>query len=409
MKFEQIRDVVVKTKQADPAKLGRDKFVYIDIASIDRRSKQIVEPQTISVEDAPSRARKSVQTDDVLVSTVRPNLNSIARVPSYLNREIASTGFCVLRAKPIALDSTYLFYFVQTQDFVRRMTRLSIGAGYPAVTDDNILDTEILLPPLPEQKRMAAILARADRLRRLRRYALELSGSYLQSVFLEMFGDPASNPKGWPLAEVERILSKKRTGLRTGPFGSSLKKHEYVESGVPVWGIQNLRENEFVEAGSLFVTPEKYKQLTNYEVEAGDILMSRAGTVGRLCVAQPKQSPSIIGTNLVRVALDDSEMVPEYFTALFTYFGTRVGRLKMTADENAYSFLNPSILRTLLLPVPPLPLQEKFAQIVHCFERLRVQQLEAARQAEQLFQALLQQAFSGELSESNEDKVLAHG
>src|SRR5437773_1315321 len=133
-----------------------------------------------------------------------------------------------------------------------------------------------------------------------------------------MFGDPMMNPKGWPARVIEETLSKKRAGIRTGPFGSSLKRHEYVDEGIPVWGINNVRINEFVEGGPLYITQEKYRDLTNYTVQPGDILISRAGTVGRMCVAQPSYKASIIGTNLIRVALDFSAILPEYFTALFS-------------------------------------------------------------------------------------------
>ena len=113
-----------------------------------------------------------------------------------------------------------------------------------------------------------------------------------------------------------------------------------------------------------------------------------------MCVARPIQSPSIIGTNLVRVALDQTVMVPEHFTALFTGFGSSAGQLRMSGDENAYSFLNPTILRTLKIQVPPLALQEKFAGIVRQYDRLRAQQRESLRQAEMLFGAVLEGSFN---------------
>jgi type I restriction enzyme, S subunit len=212
-----------------------------------------------------------------------------------------------------------------------------------------------------------------------------------------MFGDPAINPMEWKIHFVENLLSSERAGTQCGPFGSLLKRHEYVENGIPVWGIDNLRSNQFVEEGSLFITESKYKELKNYSVELGDILISRAGTTGRMCVANPKQSPSIIGTNLIKVSLDYKKILPDYFTALFSYFPKRVSQLRASGDEDAYSFINTGVLKSLKIPLPPLPLQEKFAQIVQRFERLRAQQQESDRQAEHLFQSILHRAFQGEL------------
>ncbi|HXD11597.1 MAG TPA: hypothetical protein VN653_16145, partial [Anaerolineales bacterium] len=114
---------------------------------------------------------------------------------------------------------------------------------------------------------------------------------------------------------------------------------------------------------------------------------------GRMCVAYPSVSPSIIGTNLVRISLDFEIINPEYFTALFSYFGSRFASLKMTDDENAYSFINPSILRTMRIPVPPLSLQEEFAGVVRRVEGLRGRMAESTRQVEGLFESLLAEAF----------------
>jgi len=208
MRAEPIKKLVTKTKQIDPTKLDQKTFIYVDISSVDKETKKITCPKIINTHEAPSRARKEIQTHDILVSTVRPNLNGVAIVASQINVQIASTGFCVLRTKSTCLDPYYLFYFTQSDQFVTRLSTFSIGAGYPAVSEDVILETVIPLPSLPEQQRIAAILKKADRLRSLRRYARQLSDGYLQSVFLEMFGDPVTNPKGFPqelLGNVEQF------------------------------------------------------------------------------------------------------------------------------------------------------------------------------------------------------------
>lgn len=114
MDFAAIRDCVKKTEQCDPKKLNRHLIIYIDISSTDRVTKQITEPQFIPVGEAPSRARKRIQKDDFLVSTVHLNLNSVAILPKRYDNQIASTGFCVLRANTKEIDPVYLFYYSQT-------------------------------------------------------------------------------------------------------------------------------------------------------------------------------------------------------------------------------------------------------------------------------------------------------
>ena len=327
----------------------------------------------------------------VLYGKLRPYLNKVV-LPNF-------DGVCTTEILPILpneekLDRTYLWAVLLSSTFVDWATSQISGANLPRLDPKLLAEYEIPLPPLTEQKRIASLLARADRLRTLRRTAHDLGESLLQSVFLEMFGDPGTNPKKWDVSPIEDLLSKTRNGTQTGPFGSSLKRHEYVAEGIPVWGINNLGENKFIEDEPLYITEEKFKQLQNYTVEDGDIFVSRAGTVGRMCVAYPSVRPSIIGTNLVRISLDFSIMKPEYFTALFSYFGSRFASLKMTDDENSYSFINPSVLRMMRIPVPPLSLQEEFAGVVARVESLRGRMSEAGRQVEGLFESLLSESFS---------------
>jgi type I restriction enzyme S subunit len=332
---------------------------------------------------------------DVLISRMADPIARACIVPKIPFRCVTAVDVTILRVDDAVADASYI-QFLCNSDLMKQQVEQAVrGTTRARITRKALESLSIPLPPLPEQKRIAAILAQADRLRRLRRFARTLSDTYLQSVFVHLFGDPGINRKEWKVVSVEEILSKDRRGTQTGPFGSSLKRHEYVEGGIPVWGIDNVRENQFVEDGSLFITPAKYQELSRYTVKDGDILVSRAGTIGRMCVAHPTQHPSITGTNLVRVAVDTSVILPEYFTALFTYFSGRIG--SMSSGGTAYSFVNPRTLKALKIPVPPLLLQQQFAQIVHRFEHLRAQQREARRQAGHLFQTLLHRAFRGEL------------
>ena len=390
MNFAPIRKYVTKTKQIDPTKLGRSTIVYIDISSLDKDTKTIFTPSVIPANNAPSRARKIVCEGDVIVSTVRPNLNSVALVPARYNGEIASTGFCVLRAIRAELDPIYLFYFTQTEAFINRLTQLSIGAGYPAVSDEDILDAEILLPPLLEQQRMAAILVKADHLRRLRRYALDLGESYLQSVFLEMFGDPAANPKRWPIGIIEDVV----TSTQYGTSEKSNSEHK----GYPVLGMGNITYSGEIDLTNLAYVDLSSKEFEKLRLQPGDIIFNRTNStelVGKTACWKYNLD-AVIASYLVRIKLND-EILPDYFASLLNtrYFkGLLQERCKKAVGQ---SNISPTLLQEFPVLKPSIPLQQKFAQIVHKYERLHAQQREAARQTEHLFQTLLHRAFAGEL------------
>lgn len=146
----------MKCQQANPESLGRPTFRYIDIDSVDNIGLRITEPKSMPVAEAPSRARKLVRARDVLFSTVRPYLKNIAIVPPSLDGEIASTGFGVMRADVARAMPEYLFAVVSNQRFVDAANDLTTGASYPAITENQLFDLEIPLPPLEEQRRIVA-------------------------------------------------------------------------------------------------------------------------------------------------------------------------------------------------------------------------------------------------------------
>jgi type I restriction enzyme S subunit len=299
-------------------------------------------------------------------------------------------GLAALRTSA-RLDTSFLLYFLRHHE--PRLASQGQGSTFDAINRDNLEEIEIPLPGLPEQRRLAGRLEQANQLRRTRRYAIELTDTFLPAAFLELFGDPAENPRAFDRVQVEDLFADSRDGAKCGPFGSALKKHEYVASGIPVWTMNNVGANEFVEDGCLYITPQKFDELAAYDAQNGDILISRAGTVGRMAIVRTTHPRSIIHSNIIRLSLNDTKILPIYFVALMTWFAPRVARLKR-GPEDAYTFMSTGSLGELQIPLPPFPLQQNFAALVEGVERLRAVQREALRQAEHLFQTLLHCAFS---------------
>ena len=189
---------------------------YIDLSAVDQAAKAIVGAREVACGDAPSRARQIVSAGDVLVSTVRPNLNGIAKVTADFDGATASTGFCVLRPRKDVLSSSYLFHWVKSPQFVADMVSKATGASYPAVSDRIILESPLAVPSILEQRRIAAILDQADALRAKRREALAQLDSLTQSIFIEMFGDERTQAGRWPVVRFDEIVRESRIGLVRG-------------------------------------------------------------------------------------------------------------------------------------------------------------------------------------------------
>ncbi len=144
-------------ERVNPANAPDDEFWYVDISSIDSALKIISTPTKIKGKFASVRARQLIHTNDVLVSTTRPNLNAVAQVPDSYDGQIGSTGFCVLRCGN-ELDSDYLFHFGRSSFFINSLSSLVQGALYPAVTDKQVFAQSIPWVPIEKQRQIAARL-----------------------------------------------------------------------------------------------------------------------------------------------------------------------------------------------------------------------------------------------------------
>jgi type I restriction enzyme S subunit len=314
----------------------------------------------------------------------------ILGVPATTNQAV-----CHIIPDQSLADSRYLFHALQAAQ--ETLIRRGVGGAQPNINQQIVGETKIPLPPLPEQRRIAAILDHADALRAKRRAAIAKLDSLAQSIFLDMFGDPVANPKGWPISRLGEVFSKTRAGTRCGPFGSSLKKEDYLESGIPVLGIDDVLPNLFIQRTTLFISEQKYNQLRSFDVIQGDILISRAGTVGRLCVVDKPVGASIIGTNLIRLSLDEGAICPEYFAALFTFFAHRFTGLRANAKADAYSFMSTGVLKSLEIPVPDVSTQRLFVDQQRRIKESSVKLEQHYSRLTELTQQLSIRAFQGTL------------
>jgi type I restriction enzyme S subunit len=154
----RLREITVRTAIWNPRNGERDRIRYIDVSGVDREKLRVVAETLYSAADAPSRARKIVQAGDTIFATVRPTLRRIAQVPTSLDGEIVSTAFCVLRPDPDQLDPDFLFFVTQLESIMSGISALETGASYPAVRDSDVLDQIVPVPPLAEQREIAAAL-----------------------------------------------------------------------------------------------------------------------------------------------------------------------------------------------------------------------------------------------------------
>lgn len=388
-----IGENVTKIKSWNPVKSGSSVlFDYIDLSSVDKDKKLIgldSVPQVLPAE-APSRARQVVQGGDVLVATVRPNLNGVAIVPDSLDGATASTGYCVLRADDTALDSRYLFYWVQTRAFVQDMISKATGANYPAVSDRIIKESKIPLPPLKEQKRIAAILDKADVIRRKRQQAIQHADEFLRVVFLDMFGDLVTNPKGFPIGSIRELVE-------TANYGSSAKASE-VDGDYPILRMGNITYEGAVDMKDLKYIDLTEKDKPKYLVTKDDLLFNRTNSkelVGKTAVYD-RDEPVAIAGYLIRVR--PNEKGNSYYIS--GYLNSAHGKAtlqNMCKSIVGMANINAQEMQDIPILLPPVELQKQYQEIVTSV-KAKLRKHEAALKGKSdLFSSLSQKAFSGSL------------
>lgn len=388
-KLVPIKNCVVKAKTWNPVNEAKDEIItYIDIAAVDKDLKKIVEPTLCLGSEAPSRARQLVQKNDVLVSTVRPNLNSIAVVSEKFSGATASTGYTVLRPFPEILDTQYLFHWVKTDHFINEMVKLATGQSYPAVSDKIILNSQIPLPSIEEQRRISSILDKADELRQKRQQAIEKLDQLLQATFIDMFGDPVRNPKGWDVGCIGDMLESVK-------YGSSDKAT--LEGEIPI-----LRMNNLTYSGEMNLTDLKYitkvQADEKYLVKEGDILFNRTNSkelVGKTAVYVGPEPMAYAGY-LVRGRTKVS-FAPEYISAFLNSPWGKEKLQSMCKSIVGMANINAKEFQSIVLPIPPEKEQMHFKTRVLAIREKKQLLVNQLNVFETLFKSLQNQAFSGTL------------
>lgn len=384
-----IAEVCEPTEQRDPRQNPAGEFHYVDIAGIDRVHKAIVEHQTLMGIDAPSRARKVIRKDDVLVSTVRPNLNAVAMVPASLDGQVASTGFCVLRPNRACVEPRYLLYWTITSTFVDALTSRVRGANYPAVSDRDVKEVTIPLPPPTEQRRIVEILDQADRLRRLRTEADAKANRILPALFIKMFGDPATNPMGWTIRRIGNVCN-----IVSGATPKT-SRLEFWGGGIP-WATP--RDLSALDGWSLehterTLTDEGLASCSATMMPEKSVLLSSRAPIGLVAVSGVPMCTNQGFKSLVC----GPDVDPWY---LFGWCKHRRTFLQSLGRGATFKEISKRIVESVELPVPPIKEQQRFREILESLMSIERERRRSVWRVAALLDVLFNRAFSGDLTAS---------
>lgn len=325
----------------------------------------------------------SFDTDNVLYSKLRPNLNKVV-IPE-------KNGYATSEMLPLYPDTKqitreYLACYLRSPGFVEWAVSKTAGAKMPRLGTKELLNKEIPLPSVDLQKRIAKVLFLIDSLISLRKKQLQKLDDLVKSRFVEMFGDPETNPKGWKKVTVGDVCSS----IVRGPFGSALKKEFFVEPNETTYKVYEQKHaiQKSATIGSYYVTTEKYAELERFKCIPGDIIMSCSGTMGELYQLPEGCERGIINQALCKFTLND-RMLPICF---LTYMRQTIGNLdkKGSGIQNIAAV---SFVKAMPINLPPMEIQEQFEAFAVQIDKSRSAVQRALDEAQLLFDSLMQKYF----------------
>ncbi len=328
-----------------------------------------------------------------LIMSCSGTMGKVAKVPKGIEKGIINQALLKLTpSENINLD--FLTYWMESKSFQDQLSGNTHGAAIKNIASVKILkDLEIPLPPLPEQQKIAAILDAADKLKQKDQQLIEKYNTLSQSLFLDMFGDPKLNPKKWKLSYLHEVIED-------GPQNGLYKPSKDYGSGAPIIRIDSFH-NSIVETKSLKRVNINETELSNFEIFENDFVINRVNSPSHLgkCGLVPKINERMVyESNMMRVKFNTKKTNIVFMLSILSSQYLKNQILNSSKDAVNQSSINQKDVNNFTIPLPPINLQNQFAERIQAIESQKQQAQASLQKSEDLFNSLLQRAFKGELT-----------
>lgn len=331
-----------------------------------------------------------LKEDDLLMS-LTGNVGRVAllqkeMLPAALNQRVAC-----LRLKTDKLIKRYLFHILNSNFFERQCIQASKGVAQKNMSTEWLKDYEIPLYSIEKQLEIIEVLDKTRNVISLRKDELLALDNLIKARFVELFGDLANPKCQW---KKEKLVDacKNPDDIKCGPFGTQLSKDEYCSSGVAVWEIPQINSG-FATQPTHFLTDEKANQLEAYSIKSGDIAMSRKGNVGRCAVFPETMEDGIIHSDVLRIRIDNDLVLPVFMMHQLHYSGAVQHQIELVSSGAIMAGINVTKLKQIEVHIPPLELQNQFADFVKQVDKSKVAVQKVLDETQKLFDSLMQQYF----------------
>lgn len=337
-----------------------------------------------------------------MIAASSGSLDVVGKAASVTTNFDGSFGaFCKVLRPNGKVDPSYFSHFFRTHDYRRRVSALAAGANINNLRNEHLDDLELPLPPLAEQRRIAGVLDKADELRAKRSAAVAELDDLTQSIFLEMFGSPATNSMQWPQGTLAEVAAQKANN------GIFKKNHEYstdTSGTVPVVWVEELFRGDALDTSNSRRLPANSSEMQKYGLRKGDILFCRSSLkldgIAYNNIYEGEDDGALFECHIIRLRPDCSKIDPVFLNVLMRTPSMREVA-KSKAKTATMTTIDQQNLGAIPIPLPPLAQQRDFAVRFAEIRRLRKQMEHSLAAMADLFACLQWSAFRGELPKTN--------
>ncbi len=339
--------------------------------------------------DSSEAEKYKLEEDDLLLS-LTGNVGRVAKIskeylPAALNQRVA----CLRIKENVALDKAFLFNFLNSDYFEQQCVASSKGVAQKNMSTEWLKEYDIPLFSIEKQKAIAFVLDKISELIQYRKQQLEKLDELVKSRFVELFGDPAGNPKKW------NTLSFREAGnrLSDGPFGSNLKSEHYTTAGVRVIRLGNIGVGQFVDNDKSYISVEHYEKLKKYTCKAGEIVIGTLGEPNlRACLVPQNIEYAVNKADCVHY-IPKAEILNTKFVCQYINCPETLLLASGMVHGQTRSRISSGQLAEMPIFVPPIELQDQFAAFVEQTDKSKLAIQKSLEQLETLKKALMQQYF----------------
>jgi len=366
---------------------------FIPMQSVSDTEKRIVELQTRPLVEV-AKGYTQFKNGDLLLAKITPcfenGKQAIVEMPTSVG--YGSTEFHVFRKKDDQIDIRFLHYFFQQPSFRHAAAINMTGtAGQKRVPAGFLARLKIPLPPLEVQKKIAAVLEKADTLRRKREEQIKRLDDLLQATFLDMFGDPVTNPKGWPVKVLENIVSNDCSVS----YGI-VQPGDFVEDGIPVVRPVDL-DNGVIQVSALKkIAPDIAGKYPRSFLKGNELLLTVRGSIGAVYLTSNEFAGSNVTRGIVPLRFNERIANKEFVYCMFQTESFK-GYFKKISKGATLVQLNINELRKVPIILPAMEYQKAFKDIFLSLTSNKSRLEEASKKMDNTFNSLMQRAFKGEL------------